>query len=261
MMPRIRLIHWRKSEAAAHFEALAAGGYQVEHDEQFRPDLMKQWRQLPPDAFVIDLSRLPSHGREIAIALRQSPSTRSVPIIFCAGEPEKVAAVRLLLPDASYCDVKKLRSTVKKALSSPLHNPLRPKAMMDRYKSRTAAEKLGITAGSSVALISPPRDVERVLGRLPEDVRQVETEAGDPAAQVHLCFVHRPDQLARELSQLRRIARCSKLWVLWRKGGKAAAGDVTENLVRCHALQLGLVDYKICSVNDVWSGMCFALKV
>ncbi len=259
-MPRVRLIHWKKSEAAAHLEALADAGYQVDHDEQFRPGLMKEWRRSPPDAFVIDLSRLPSHGREIAVALRQSPSTRCVPIVFCAGDPGKVSALRALLPDAGYCEVAELPSTLKKALAAPPENPVRPLAMMDRYKSRTAAQKMGIKERNSVALISPPRDVERVLGPLPPQVHLLESEKGDPSAQVHLCFVHQPDELRPTLSRLRSLANRSKLWVVWRKGGKAAAGNVTENLVRQCALDLGLVDYKVCAVNDVWTAMLFALK-
>lgn len=259
-MPRIRLIHWRKSEATSHVEALTLAGHKVEHDEQFRPGLMKQWRESPPDAFVIDLSRLPSHGREIAVALRQSRATRSIPIVFCAGEPEKVAALRALLPDAAYCDLPKLPSTLRKALASPLNTPVRPTAMMDRYKSRTAAEKLGVKEGGSVAIINAPRDVERVLGTLPRDAKLLETETPVSEAQVHLCFIHRPDELDSLLSLFRSTARHSKLWMVWRKGGKAAAGDVTEALVRNHALDLGLVDYKVCSVSDVWTAMLFALK-
>lgn len=254
------LIHCKKSEAVTHLRTLADAGHQVDYEERFRPGLMKEWRQSPPDAFVIDLSRLPSHGREIAIAIRQSPATRSIPIVFCAGDSEKVSALRALLPDAVYCELPKLTSALKKALAAPPINPARPTAMMDRYKSRSAAEKLGIKKGSPVALVNPPRDVERVLGPMPEEVNLFESENGSLAAHVHLCFVHRPDQLSDLLSNLRAVARQSKLWILWRKGGKAAAGEVTERVVRQNALDLGLVDYKICAVNDIWTAMLFTLK-
>jgi len=243
-----------------HLRVLADAGHQVDCEERFRPGLMKEWRQALPDAFVIDLSRLPSHGREIAIALRQSPATRSVPIVFCAGDPEKVSAIRALLPDAAYCELPNLASALKKALVAPPANPVRPATMMDRYKSRTVAEKLGIKKDSIVALINPPRNFERVLGPMPTNVDLLESETGSSSAQVHLCFVHRPDELLPVLSHLRAVARHSKLWILWRKGGKAAAGDVTEKLVRQHALELGLVDYKICAVNEIWTAMLFAGK-
>jgi CheY-like chemotaxis protein len=221
---------------------------------------MKQWRKSPPDAFVIDLSRLPSHGREIAIGIRQSPAIRSIPIVFCAGDPEKVSALRALLPDAVYCDLPNLPPALKKALAAPPANPVRPTAMMDRYKSRTAADKLGIKKDSIAVLINAPRGAERILGPMPENVDLLESESGVSSAPVHLCFVHRPDELLPVLSHLRAVARHSKLWILWRKGGKAAAGDVTENFVRQHALALGLVDYKICAVNEIWTAMLFALK-
>ncbi|HEX4748666.1 MAG TPA: hypothetical protein VH302_03905 [Bryobacteraceae bacterium] len=259
-MPRVRLIHWRTSEAAAHILKLRDAGYEVEHEEEFRPGLMKEWREFPPHAFVIDLSRLPSQGREIATALRQSKTTRTIPIVFCAGDPEKVAHIRQLLPDAAYCELRKLAGTLKKALAAPPIDPVRPIAMMDRYKSRTAAEKLGIREGHHVAIVNPPCDYQRVLGPMPSNVHLEETGDGAPSAQVHLCFAHDPDQLVSSLSALRHHAKTSKLWILWRKGGKAAAGDVTERVVRDTALDLGLVDYKICSVNEIWTAMCFALK-
>ncbi len=259
-MPRVRLIHWKSSEAAEHLKALKQARLQVDYDEQFRSELMKQWRESPPDAFVIDLSRLPSHGREIAVALRQSKATRSVPLVFCAGDPPKVSALRELLPDAAYCELPKLVPTLKEALAAPPRNPIRPTAMMERYKSRTAAEKLGVKEGDSVALVNPPRDSGRIIGALPARVQLLETDNGDSSAQVHLCFVHQPAELADTLSRLRSLAAKSKLWILWRKGGKAALGDVTESIVRENALELGLVDYKICSVNEIWTAMLFALK-
>ena len=259
-MQRLRLIHWKKSEAAGYFARLREAGYRVDYDEQFRPQLMKLWRQSPPDGFVIDLSRLPSHGREIAIALRQNSVTRSVPLVFCGGNPDKVNALRAILPDARYCEFPKLLSTLKMALNAPLQNPVRPTAMMDRYKSRSAAEKLGIKPGIFVALLNAPRDHERFLSPLPDNVTVLEVETMQPSARVHICFVHRQHELPPLLSHLRGAAATGKLWIAWRKGGKAAAGEVTENLVRQHALELGLVDYKVCSVNEVWSALLFALK-
>lgn len=255
-MPRIRLLHWKASEAAALIELLNGVGYQVEYEEQFRPALMRQWREAAPDAFVIDLTRLPSQGREIAVALRQSRVTRQVPIVFCDGAEEKVATIRSLLPDANYCTRAKLRSTLRAALKNRPAAPVVPKDMMARYAGRSAAQKLGIGAGSKVALIDPPRDVLRALGPLPDRVEFCEDDA--QVADVTLCFSQDPALLARRLSALRDRAAATKLWVVWRKGGSAARGDVTENVVRGHALDLGLVDYKVCSVNEVWSAILFA---
>lgn len=256
-MPRIRVLHWKAAEAAALIELLEGAGCQVDYEERFRPALLREWRESPPDAFVIDLTRLPSHGREIAVALRRSRATRPIPVVFLDGAEEKVGPIRALLPDADYCTRRTLRSTLRKALKNGVTAPVVPKDMMQRYADRTAAQKLGIKARSKVALIDAPRDAVRALGELPE---QVDVCDESDTADVTLCFGTEITLLAKRLSQLRKCAGATKLWVLWRKGGLAAHGDITENVIRDCALSLGLVDYKVCSVNQVWSAILFAAK-
>lgn len=257
-MSRVRLLHWNASEAASYVELLRTAGYDVEYDHEFRPGMMRLWRESPPDAFVIDLSRQPSHGREIAIALRQSPVLRRTPIVFCEGAEEKVSQIQAQLPDAVYCRIGTLRSAVKRAFGNPPKEPVKPTAMMDRYASKTAAQKLGIKESSTVALIDPPRDYAKVLGELPAQVEFL--EQSDKVASVTLCFVREVHSLRRTVSEVRALAAATKLWILWPKKASRAGGDLTERLVREHAIELGLVDYKICSVNEVWSAMLFALK-
>jgi CheY-like chemotaxis protein len=219
--------------------------------------MMRAWRDSPPKAFVIDLSRLPSHGREIAIALRQSPATRRIPIVFCEGAEEKVSRIQAELPDAVYCSIATLRSALKRAIAKPPPDPMKPTRMMDRYASRTVAQKLGIKENSSVALVDAPRDYIKVLGELPPGARLVEEPR--PSAAVTLCFVRDLHSLQRVLSSVRELASATKLWIVWPKGVSKASG-IGEGTVRERALELGLVDYKICSVNEVWSAMLFAAR-
>ena len=254
-MAQIRLLHWNASEAGKYQRLLAAGGHTIEYDERFEPRLLRKWRMQPPDVFVIDLSRLPAQGREIAIALRQWPATRRVPIVFCDGAPEKVEKTRALLADALYCEFSKLRSSIRKALAEPCAEATVPTPMMKRYAARTTAQKLGIAAGGTVAVIDPPRDYLAVLGDLPAGVQFTE----DRAASVTLCFVHDPPSLQARMSESRRLARTSKLWFCWRKG-KTAASGLSGNSIRATAVALGLIDYKVCSLNAVWSGMLFTLR-
>jgi len=250
----VRLLHWNASEAAAYLEQLHTAGYQVEYDSEFRPGMLRIWRESPPAAFVIDLSRLPSHGREIAVALRQSPASRHIPIVFCGGAEEKVSRIRTELPDAVFCGPANLPANLKRVIAKPPRDLIVPTAMMERCASRTAPQKLGITEGSKVALLDPPRDYARVLGGLPPNVQLMEDLSA--TAAVTLCFVQSLDSLDLAFSSVRGLAQKTKLWILWRKGGPR----VTERLVRERGIELGLVDYKICSVNDVWSGMLFASK-
>ncbi len=128
---------------------------------------------------------------------------------------------------------------------------------MERAREKSAAEKLGITAGSAVACMEPPRDFPELLGELPDSVEFLE-EADAPTT---LWFVHDREGLLENLRRMRTMAARTKLWLLWRKGANGSSGaGVTQNSVREMAREVGLVDYKICSVNDSWSGMLFARK-
>lgn len=257
-MSRVRLLHWNANEASVYVKLLRSAGYRVEYDHEFRPGMMRLWRESPPDAFVIDLSRLPSQGREIAIALRQSPVMRRVPIVFCEGAEEKVNRIQTELPDAVYCRTGGLKSALKRAITNPPKDPATPTAMMDRYASKTVAQKLGIKESSTVALVDPPPDYVRVLGEVPPNVEFLENSA--QAASVTLCFVREVHSLRRTLSDVRELAAATRLWILWPKKASRACGSLTEREVRQHAVELGLVDYKICSVSEVWSAMLFAVK-
>ena len=256
-MSRIRLIHWKAAEAGKYVAMLAAAGHTVQYDEDLDTRSLRQWRSQPPDVFVIDLSRLPAQGREIAVALRQSPATRRVPLVFCQGAPDKVSQTRALLGDAIYCEFSHLRGSVRKALAASLAEPSVPTPMMKRYAARTTAQKLGIAAASAVMVIDPPADYLAVLGDLPSAVQVVEND--DRTAGVILCFVNDLPSLQARMSELRSLARSSKLWFCWRKG-KAAARGVSDGSIRATGIALGLVDYKICSLNPVWSGMLFARR-
>ncbi|HEY3837970.1 MAG TPA: hypothetical protein VGL72_15415, partial [Bryobacteraceae bacterium] len=113
-MHRVRLFHWNPGEAAPLVELLRGEGFAVDYQSKFEPGILREIRQAAPDAVVIDLSRLPSHGREIATALRGNKQTRSIPILFLDGATEKVEAVRQLLPDAAYTKRARLAATLRK---------------------------------------------------------------------------------------------------------------------------------------------------
>jgi CheY-like chemotaxis protein len=255
-MPRVRLIHWKAAEAGPLLNSLRTAGYQVDYEE--RPDyhVGQAIRAELPAAVVIDLSRLPSHGREIATYLRGSKSTRHVPIVFVNGPPEKVEALREKLPDAVYTTNARIAQALKKAITDAPANPVSPPQMMERYSGRTAAEKLGIKTGGKVAVIDPPRDYAAVIGTLPEGVSLVEQSRA--RCEVTLWFAHDPATFQEALPRMRSRAAEGKLWILWRKGAKA--NSITQQMIRELAIAVGLVDYKICSVNETWSGLLFARK-
>ena len=252
-MPRVRLIHWKASEAAAVLAALSADGHVVDYDEKVSSDGFRAIRESPPDAFAIDLSRLPSHGREVAIFFRGQKATRHIPIVFVGGAPEKVEAIRKLLPDAVYTAPGRLRSALGAALANRPASPVVPAQMMARYASRSAAQKLGIREGCTAGRIDPPRNYASVIGELPDGAALEETPAA--ACPITLWFVRDAAACREALPGMRKLAARTKLWILWRKGS-----SVTQPFLRESAAAVGLVDYKICSVNATWSAMLFARR-
>jgi len=257
-MARVRLFHWKAAEAADVLDALKAAGYDVEYQETFAPGILRELRQNPPDSVVIDLSRLPSHGREIATALRGGKQTRTVPILFVNGAPEKVETVRTALPDAAYCTTARLPATLRKCIGSKPANPVVPQQMMDRYQGRTTAQKLGIAAGMRVAVVTAPRDYARVIGDLPDGVEF--DEESTATCGVGIWFVEEPETYLSALPQMKRAAARLKLWVAWPKKSARKDSLLNENLIRDMALEHGLVDYKVCSINQTWSGLCLAVR-
>jgi CheY-like chemotaxis protein len=209
----------------------------------------------PPDAVVIDLSRLPSHGREIGVWLRNRKSTRHIPLVFVGGEPEKREKVKAVLPDAVYATESELASVLRKACAGKVSNPVIPPSAMERFKGKTAAQKLGIAASSTVAVMDAPRDYASVLGEVPEGVEIRE----DPAAVqgVTLWFIRDSEAMMKGLRRMRAIASKTKLWILWPKG---KTNRFREGSIREMGIEHGLVDYKICSVNEHWSGILFARR-
>jgi CheY-like chemotaxis protein len=252
---RVRLFHWKAEEAAPAIAELEKAGFTVDYEEKLSS--FKSIRDSKPDAFVVDLSRLPAHGREVAIALRGNKATRHAPIVFVDGDVEKLETIRRALPDAIYTPRARLIAALRRA--RPLADPVRPAQMMERYAGRSAAQKLGVQAGMKVGVIDAPPDYGRVIGKLPEGATFEEDwgEENFGDRKLTLWFVHDFARLQGALPAMRRAAAHTRLWILWRK---AKQDGLDGGVIRRGATELGLVDYKICSVNEVWSAMAFAIK-
>jgi CheY-like chemotaxis protein len=250
---RIRVFHWRAEEAKPLLTVLEAAGYSVDYKEPVSS--YREVRLAPPDAIVIDLSRLPSHGREVAVFLRGSKATRHVPIVFVGGEAEKIEGVRRVLPDAFYTPMSHLRGALRNAIANPPADPLKPAQMMERWGTRTTAQKLGIAKDSRVFVIDPPSGYARAIGELPEGA-YFEEESPEGCA-VSLWFVHGIAEFQAALPRMRALAARSRLWILWRKSKQ---DGLNGNVIRAGCVDVGLVDYKICSINETWSAMVFAIK-
>jgi hypothetical protein len=123
------------------------------------------------------------------------------------------------------------------------------------------ARKLGIGEGDEVALIGAPERFEDTLGDLP-DVASLHTNLADDARyDVIVAFVTQRAELEAELPRLRtRMAPACGLWIAWPKRASRVPTDVTDQVIRDVVLPTGLVDNKVCAIDDTWSGLRLVIR-
>ena len=251
------LIHWNRDEAAECARLIEAAGYRVDASP-FTSGSLRQLRDNPPAAVVIDLSRLPSHGREVAMALRHRKSTRAVPIIFVEGQPDKVERIKQLLPDAKYAGWQGIDAAIQEAIESPPSDPVRPRTIFDAYAGTPLFKKLGIKDGSRVSIVDAPQRFEAKLGSLPEGVLLQRNQ--NAPSDLTLWFVTSSEHLQDHIDSMCRSIGKDGLWVIWPKKASGMQTDLSQVIVRRIGMDASLVDYKIASVDETWSGLRFALK-
>ena len=120
--------------------------------------------------------------------------------------------------------------------------------------AKPLAEKLGIKPGFAVVVIRPPPDYARLLGRIPERVRILERLKGR-ADMIHAFVRTRADLEARFSRWKAALPPDGSLWISWPKQVSGVPTDLTEVVVRAVALAHGLVDVKVCSLDETWSGL------
>jgi hypothetical protein len=214
-------------------------------------------RESPPDLFLIDLSRLPSHGREVGGYFRRLKSTRHVPILFVDGDSERVASARNLIPDAQFAKWTEIKHAIPKAIQGAPAKPVVPGTMAG-YSGTPLPKKLGIRENYCVLLMNPPDSFERKLDPMPAGA---EITADPGQANVAVLFVRSETELARDFRSLAKtLPQRVALWIAWPKKVSGIKTDITENIVREFGLGAGWVDYKVCAIDETWSGLCFARR-
>lgn len=131
--------------------------------------------------------------------------------------------------------------------------------MVAGYSNTPLTKKLGIREGMTVALLDAPNGYAGLLGPLPEGVVLKAGPAAD-ADIVHL-FTNTRDGLFRGLSSARRMVRQDgAIWVSWFKKAAKLPTEIIEDSVREAAFPLGLVDVKVCAVDERWSGLKLVIR-
>jgi hypothetical protein len=133
---------------------------------------------------------------------------------------------------------------------------------MAGYSGTPLPRKLGIKPGHRLALLGAPAGFERVLGELPEGVTVTSALAGKKAFDVIVLFSMAARELERRFGpSAERLEPNGGLWVAWPKRASGVVTDVTENTVRRVALAAGLVDNKVCAMDETWSGLRCVVRV
>ena len=128
------------------------------------------------------------------------------------------------------------------------------------YSGTPLVKKLGIKEGFRAALVGEPAGFRKELEGLPDGVSFVTSVQRD--LDFVLFFARTQTELVRNFSRLAvKLVPTGMLWIAWPKKASGVSTDLSDGVVRQIGLDAGLVDVKVCAVNDVWSGLKFVIRV
>jgi hypothetical protein len=129
------------------------------------------------------------------------------------------------------------------------------------YSATPLPRKLGIKEGQLVAFRGAPETFRRTLGELPPDVTvkarvSVPRTASAPRLDLIVAFFQRRAEFERRLEWLMEALDADgALWIAWPKGSSGLDADITEDIVRDAGVARGMVDNKVCAIDETWSGL------
>ena len=121
-------------------------------------------------------------------------------------------------------------------------------------------QKIGVKPGHRLVLRNDPPSFLRDMGRLPEGVAATARLTGK--ANVVVYFTDKLAALEKDFSALARTMEPDgMLWIAWPKKASGKPTDITEDVVRRVALERGLVDVKVCAIDETWSGLKLVIRL
>ena len=131
---------------------------------------------------------------------------------------------------------------------------------MAGYSATPLAKKLGIKEGSRIALVNAPKNFQSDLGELPPKVEFINRPT--KSLDIILLFVLTERVLARNFSSLAgKLVANGMIWIAWPKKSSGVTTDLSFERVQRIGLDAGLVDVKICAIDDTWSGLKFVYRL
>lgn len=126
------------------------------------------------------------------------------------------------------------------------------------YSGTSLPKKLGIRENGSIVLVNAPDGFERKLEPLPEGAQIIKDAK---STKIAVLFAMSQEDLVRDFRALvQALPEKVALWIAWPKKSSGVITDITEDSVRGVGLDGGWVDYKVCAIDETWSGLCFARK-
>lgn len=131
---------------------------------------------------------------------------------------------------------------------------------MAGYSGTPLVKKIGIKSGDRLLFCNEPPYFRKVLGKLPDEVTILKTSRGP--VNVAVLFSDRQSHLEKNFRALARtLSQNGMLWIGWPKKSSGVATDLDETVVRGIGLANGLVDTKVCAIDETWSGLKFVLRL
>ncbi len=128
------------------------------------------------------------------------------------------------------------------------------------YSKRSLVEKFGIKEGRRIAIPGAPASYNLTLGRLP-DKTTVTRRLAKPLEYIQF-FCKQREKLEAKFPPLKEaLAPRGVLWISWPKRSSKVPTDLNENVVREIALKHGLVDVKVCAVDEIWSALKLVVRI
>ena len=131
---------------------------------------------------------------------------------------------------------------------------------MAGYSGTPLPKKLGVKSSQRIALVNAPKDFPKLLGPLPDNTNMVRRLDGP--LDLILLFVDRESALAKQFPILaEKLKKDGMIWIAWPKKSSGVATDLVFEKVQRIGLDCGLVDVKICAIDEVWSGLKFVIRL
>lgn len=134
------------------------------------------------------------------------------------------------------------------------------KQSLTGYSGTPLVKKLGVKSGYQCIVFNEPTEYWNWLSPLPQDVTVKQKGSSESIDFIHL-FVKEKKIFEKEfLKNKKFLKKDGSLWISWPKKSSKVPTDLDENIIRDFGLENGLVDVKVCAVDEVWSGLKFMFR-